>query len=83
MVAGEEWGTACNLGCFHQMIKYRLLHLRRLGWVKTRGEGNRPGTRGRPRPARVVGHCALLPVNIHTLHAPPLILLLAKAIVLL
>ena len=51
--------------------------------MKARGERYWPGTRGWTRPARVVGHCPLLPVHIHTLHTPPLILLLAKAVILL
>ena len=60
-------------------------HLRGLGWVKAWWKGYRPGTRGWTRPARVVRHCTLLPVHIHTLLHPsiPFILLLAKAIILL
>ena len=51
--------------------------------MKARRERYRPGTRGWARPARVVRHCPLLSVHIHTLHTPPFILLLAKAIILL
>ena len=83
---GGHWGGVGHSLQFeignHQSGQ-KISHLWRLGWVKARRERYWPGTRGWARPARVVRNCPLLPVHIHTLHTPPLILLLAKAIILL